>query len=575
MDAARKPPGLLQGKFIFKKLPNGNLDKTKVVCTFCDAELVYCRSSSSLKYHLNAKHPLANAVDAGPSTDVAPEKSRRQTTLFECNRGKPVSTALSAKLTNLLAQWIATSCRPISVVEDDGLELVLQAATGDPSYKLPARRTIMRRIHDQHTTEKAAKDEKMIEARSVALTGDHWTSVNNGVTVHIIDASWELHSFALGVIKTETRHFAEACARQFLDVANQWGIADKISTIGTDSAPNMVAAGRILPFEHLPCVAHVVQRAIVMSLREGGFDGALAKCRKVVGHFKHSPANSDELNVQQASLGQVQEQLVQDVPTWWNSTLEMIKRVMRNKDALHTTLSQQKHNLALPTNAEYEKLAKLKKLLEPCRYITELLGGDKYVSCSVVLPALCHLQHAMKISDDDPAYIVRFKAAFIKALNQRSEKINLEWLKIHDLRNSSACPEQRGRLELVKGEEPALQPLGEENPEPPKKKTALLLMGSDSESDEETPENNTVERYKVEPSASLDQCPLKWWSEHTAVYGKMAHIARKYLGTPATTVPCERLFSLAGHIVQKRRSRLSSENVNKLVCLSDWWKKEK
>ena len=90
--------------------------------------------------------------------------------MFECNRVKPVSTALSAKLTNLLAQWIATSCRPISVVEDDGLDLVLQAAAGDPSHKLPARRT----------AEKAAKDEKMVEAMCVALTGDiHWTSVNN------------------------------------------------------------------------------------------------------------------------------------------------------------------------------------------------------------------------------------------------------------------------------------------------------------------------------------------------------------------------------------------------------------
>ena len=90
--------------------------------------------------------------------------------MFECNRVKPVSTVLSAKLTNLLAQWIATSCRPISVVEDDGLDLVLQAATGDPSHKLPARRT----------AEKAAKDEKMVEATCVALTGDiHWTSVNN------------------------------------------------------------------------------------------------------------------------------------------------------------------------------------------------------------------------------------------------------------------------------------------------------------------------------------------------------------------------------------------------------------
>nr|XP_055037062.1 E3 SUMO-protein ligase ZBED1-like [Misgurnus anguillicaudatus] len=470
--------------------------------------------------------------------------------MFECNRGKPVSAALSAKLTTLLAQWIATSCWPISVVEDDGLELVPHVATGDLSYRIPARQTVMRRIHDQHAAEKAAKDEKMVEARCVALTGDNWTSVNNdnylGVTVHLIDASWELHSFTLGVMNTEEHHFAEACARQFLDVANQWGIADKISTIGTDSAPNMVAAGRILPFEHLPCVAHVVQRAILMSLWEGGFDGVLAKCRKVVGHFKHSPANTDELNVQQASLGQVQEP--QDVPTRWNST-----------------------RLGLIIYAEYEKLAKLEKLLEPCRYITELLGGDKYVSCSVVLPALCHLQHTMKISDDDPAYIARFKAAFTKDLNQRREKINLEWLKVataldprfKDLKclpRAEREPVWAKLSELVKEQEPALQPLREENPEPPKKKTALLLIGSDSESDEETPEDSTVERYKAEPSASLDECPLKWWSEHTAVYGKMAHIARKYLGTP---VPCERLFSLAGHIVQKRRSSLSPENVNK------------
>ena len=101
-------------------------------------------------------------------------------------------------------------------------------------------------------------------------------------------------------------HFAEECARQFLDVAKEWGITDRVITIGTDSARNMVAAARSLPFEHMPCVAHIIQRTITVSLRDSGFDGALAKCRKIVGHFKHSPVNTAELKVQQASHGQTE-----------------------------------------------------------------------------------------------------------------------------------------------------------------------------------------------------------------------------------------------------------------------------
>ncbi|MEQ2195763.1 hypothetical protein XENOCAPTIV_018024, partial [Xenoophorus captivus] len=42
-------------------------------------------------------------------------------------------------------------------------------------------------------------------------------------------------------------------------------------------------------------------------------------------------------------------------------------------------------------------------------YITELLGGKKFVSCSVVLPALCHLLQVMKVYEDDLAYMVNFE----------------------------------------------------------------------------------------------------------------------------------------------------------------------
>lgn len=38
------------------------------------------------------------------------------------------------------------------------------------------------------------------------------------------------------------------------------------------------------------------------------------------------------------------------------------------------------------------------------RYVCEILGGQKYVSCSAVRPDLWHLSRVMENSDDDMIY---------------------------------------------------------------------------------------------------------------------------------------------------------------------------
>jgi len=58
---------------------------------------------------------------------------------------------------------------------------------------------------------------------------------------------------------------------------------------------------------------------------------------------------------------------------------------------------------------------------------------------------------------------------------------------------------------------------------------------------------------------------LLWWKTNGARYPYLAYIAKKYLAIPATLIPAERAFSLAGHVVNQKRSALLPENVNKLV----------
>ncbi|XDV44763.1 hypothetical protein PO909_013003 [Leuciscus waleckii] len=269
----------------------------------------------------------------------------------------------------------------------------MQIASGDMSYNLPSRRTIMSRIHSLCDSERARRMDILEKAKYAALTGDHWTSVSNdNYFAHLIDEEWRLRSFALTVSQTTERHFAEACTEHFLEVAKEWKVEQKL-TLGTDSARNMTAAARLLPFEHLPCTAHSVQRTITVSLRDCGFDSLLAKCRKIVGHFNPLPSNAQELAEQQVALGQKQETLVQDVATRWNSTLEMVKRIQRNQSSLSTTLAQQNSKIVMFTAQELAKLQKLEELLEPCRLVNIMLVS-LYLClcvCSVFCVRLCSL----------------------------------------------------------------------------------------------------------------------------------------------------------------------------------------
>jgi len=69
----------------------------------------------------------------------------------------------------------------------------------------------------------------------------------------------------------------------------------------------------------------------------------------------------------QMESGQNKESLTQDVTTRWNSTLEMIKRILRNQQPLRDVLALQTTNVTMPTTAELAKLQQLETVLEPCR----------------------------------------------------------------------------------------------------------------------------------------------------------------------------------------------------------------
>jgi len=66
-----------------------------------------------------------------------------------------------------------------------------------------------------------------------------------------------------------------------------------------------------------------------------------------------------------------------------------------------------------------------------------------------------------------------------------------------------------------------------------------------------------------------DEGPLVWWKHNVVCYPVLSKLAIKYLAIPTTSVPSERSFSFAGHIVNVKRACLQPSSVNMLVFLSE------
>ena len=77
-----------------------------------------------------------------------------------------------------------------------------------------------------------------------------------------------------------------------------------------------------------------------------------------------------------------------------------------------------------------------------------------------------------------------------------------------------------------------------------------------------------LQRYELEEPLGLEnKQPLLWWKERELLYKYLSLLSKKFLCITATSVPSERLFSSAGNLVAEKRSRLTSDNIDKLIFL--------
>ena len=76
--------------------------------------------------------------------------------------------------------------------------------------------------------------------------------------------------------------------------------------------------------------------------------------------------------------------------------------------------------------------------------------------------------------------------------------------------------------------------------------------------------------YLAASRAQKDSDLLIWWCMFKKDFPALAALACNYFAAPASSVPCEQLFSIAGNTITKNCNSLAPETAQALLCSRSW-----
>ena len=290
-------------------------------------------------------------------------------------------------------------------------------STFDPRYRFHNRHTIKDKIIGLYKEKK--EQVKLIMSNipgKAAFTSDMWTASNGtaflSLTIHYIDASWELKSFLLDIIPMSVRHSGANMADAIMAVLYEFDLVEKTLALTTDNASSMLACGTImaaelerefdnLNFAHYRCAAHVLNLAVGQGIRL--IDGSVGKVRALMTYIKSSHPLNEALKALCNMKGIAYLTPEVDVKTRWNSTYYMLEKWTRMEAALNLLAADDRTvRQRYPNEDSRDNIKDIMIILKPFERATRLLSASNYPTHGDVRFVFLGLQeHLLQHMDTD------------------------------------------------------------------------------------------------------------------------------------------------------------------------------
>ena len=250
-----------------------------------------------------------------------------------------------------------------------------------------------------------------------ALTYDAWTSVHDigyiTVKIHFIDnngapQSLPLACTAVSDVDDEDSHCIEIVINLVREVFNTYHLnLHNFVGFTTDTASTMEKVARLLRQDgslddgfviYNLCAAHSFELTAQLAGEASNAalsHEAISKAKSLVGVIRSSSTITLALSEAKDTILDLNEKnidrLMQEIPTRWWSTWQLIDHLLEMKPALDILLTQGKIKEGqYLTDAQWSILTMIETVLRPFTFFQKLLEGEKYLTVSL-LP-LCVVQ---------------------------------------------------------------------------------------------------------------------------------------------------------------------------------------